>query len=96
LRKPDSGELVTLMVDDTSGVARPVPDPLAGDRAAQWIRWLHEGSHSGTVWRVIVFLTGVFPPIFAFTGVLMWLRGRRQRKALAGRSAPQGNLQAAE
>jgi hypothetical protein len=30
-----------------------------------------------------VFLTGVFPPIFAFTGVIMWLRGRRQRRALA-------------
>jgi uncharacterized iron-regulated membrane protein len=96
LRKPESGELVTMLVDDASGAARPMPDPLAGDRAAQWIRWLHEGSHSGQVWRMVVFLTGVFPPIFAFTGVLMWLRGRRQRKALARGSAPQGNLQAAE
>jgi uncharacterized iron-regulated membrane protein len=94
MRKAD-GDLVTMLVDDGSGAARAMPDPLAGDRAAQWIRWLHEGSHSGLVWRAIVFLTGAFPPIFAFTGVLMWLRGRRQRKALA-QGAPQGNLQAAE
>lgn len=96
LRRPDGGELIRLLVDDTSSAVRPLSDPLAGDRAAQWIRWLHEGSHSGPVWRLVVFLTGVFPPIFAVTGVLMWLRGRRQRKALADQAAPQGNLQAAE
>lgn len=29
-----------------------------------------------------VFLTGVFPVVFAFTGVLMWWRGRRMRKTI--------------
>jgi uncharacterized iron-regulated membrane protein len=98
VRKPGAPEVVTLLVDDASGAVRPLPDPLAGDRAAQWIRWLHEGSHSGPVWRVIVFLTGVFPPIFAVTGVLMWLRGRRQRRTALGtdQPLPQGDLQAAE
>jgi uncharacterized iron-regulated membrane protein len=97
LRKPADGELVTLVIDDATGAAHALPDPLAGDRAAQWIRWLHEGSHSGPVWRLVVFLTGVFPPIFAFTGVLMWLRGRRQRIVLApDATIAQGDLQAAE
>ena len=32
--------------------------------------------------RLIVFLTGVFPTIFAITGVTMWLRKRADRKAL--------------
>jgi hypothetical protein len=55
---------------------------------------LHEGSNSGLLWRFVVLLTGVFPPIFAVTGVMMWLRGRRQRK---DRTALRpGALQAAE
>jgi hypothetical protein len=39
-----------------------------------------------------VFLTGVFPVVFAVTGVMMWLRGRRGRK----RNPVSGELQAAE
>jgi uncharacterized iron-regulated membrane protein len=43
-----------------------------------------------------VFLTGIFPLVFAVTGVIMWWRGRRTRKEVAGRSSTQGELQAAE
>ena len=57
--------------------------PLSGDRAAAWIRWIHEGSHSGPVWAVVVTLTGIFPTIFAVTGIIMWLRKRSDRKELA-------------
>jgi uncharacterized iron-regulated membrane protein len=95
LRGP-AGGLVTVRVDDQTGTAQRLPDPLAGDRAAQWIRWLHEGSNTGPVWRVVVFLTGIFPPIFAVTGVVMWLRGRRQRKLLARTRVREAGLQAAE
>ena len=55
------------MVDDRSGASQR-GDPLAGDRAAQWIRWIHEGSHSGLLWQFVVFLTGVFPTVFVVTG----------------------------
>ncbi len=72
-------------------------DPLAGDRAAQWMRWIHEGSHSGPVWQFVVFLTGVFPLVFAVTGVIMWLRGRRHAQVARGnRAIGSGGLQAAE
>jgi uncharacterized iron-regulated membrane protein len=81
----DSGEVVTVMVDDRSGRAAPTIAPQAGDRAASWIRWIHEGSHSGPVWAVIVFLTGTFPTIFAVTGATMWLRKRADRKVLQGK-----------
>jgi uncharacterized iron-regulated membrane protein len=84
------------MVDDRSGNVERQPAPLAGDRAAQWIRWIHEGSHSGPVWQFAVFLTGVFPLVFAVTGVIMWWRGRRARKDIAGRTPARGELQAAE
>jgi uncharacterized iron-regulated membrane protein len=77
-----SDETITIMVDDRSGRAIVAPAPQSGDRAASWIRWIHEGSHSGPVWAAIVFLTGVFPTIFAVTGIIMWLRKRASRKAL--------------
>ena len=71
------------MVDDRSG-ARNKVTPLSGDRIAQWIRWIHEGSHAGMLWRVVVFLCGVLPTVFVVTGVMIWLRSRRGRKARAG------------
>jgi uncharacterized iron-regulated membrane protein len=94
MRDPGSHDITNVIVNDRDGTARSLPNPLAGDRAAQWIRFLHEGSRGGPVWQIAVFLTGVFPPIFAFTGIMMWLR-RRSRAAAARRSAPEV-LQAAE
>jgi uncharacterized iron-regulated membrane protein len=94
LRDPGSNDITNVIVNDRDGTARSLPDPLAGDRAAQWIRALHEGSRGGPVWQIAVFLTGVFPPIFAFTGIVMWLR-RRRRAAVARRLSP-GVMQAAE
>ena len=54
------GEPFNVMVDDQSGQVTVVSSQ-PGDRAASWIRWIHEGSHSGPVWGTIIFLTGVFP-----------------------------------
>src|SRR5262249_33627090 len=73
-------------IDDQSGQAKVVV-PQSGDRAAAWIRWIHEGSHSGPLWAAIVFLTGIFPTIFAITGIMMWLRKRSDRKARNAGSA---------
>jgi uncharacterized iron-regulated membrane protein len=67
------------MVDDKSGtVSRVVL--LSGDRAAQWIRRIHEGSHAGPVWQIAVFLCGIFPTVFVITGVMIWLRSRSANK----------------
>jgi uncharacterized iron-regulated membrane protein len=86
LRNPDD-LTVTVMVDDRTGTVRRGPDPLAGDRAAQWMRWIHEGSHSGPVWQVVVFLTGICPAVLGATGLFMWLRGRRDRKPIRSAEA---------
>jgi len=94
MRAGGSGELVTVVVDDQSGAVERLPDPLRGDRAALWMRWIHEGSHSGPVWQVFVFLTGLGPPVFAVTGVVMWWRGRQKQARAAIRAG--GDLQAAE
>lgn len=90
LRRAD-GEIATVFVDDRTARARPEPAPLQGDRIARWMRWIHEGSHAGALWSVIVFLTGVFPAVLAFTGTVMWWRGRagrRRRAELAASATP--------
>src|SRR5262249_39677845 len=76
-----TGDEVSIMIDDRSGQAR-VLAPQAGDRAASWIRWIHEGSRGGMLWSIVVILTGAFPTVFAVTGIMMWLRKRSARKAL--------------
>ena len=71
--------------------------PVAGDWATQWMCWIHEGSHSGPISQSIVFLSGIFPLVFAATGVIMWWRGRCARRELAAnRATGHGELQAAE
>ena len=84
-----------IMVDDSSGAAGKIA-PLSGDRVALWIQWIHEGSHSGTIWQVIVFISGLLPTVFAVTGVLIWLRRRRIRRSGADRAAGVPQLDAAE
>ena len=70
-------------------VSRP-PDLLAGDRAAQMIRWIHEGEAGGPLWRLVVFLCGLMPSVLGVTGIVVWLRGRRQRQRVArGAAVPQ-------
>ena len=83
MRARDSDDLSTVMIDDRNGAANTVT-PLSGDRIAQWMRWIHEGSNAGMLWRAIVFVCGVVPAIFAVTGALIWLRSRARRKAARG------------
>ena len=80
LARPDAADMSSYEVDDNSGDVQLTPAPLAGDRAVAWINWIHEGRRGGPVWAFLVFLTGVFPPIFLVTGVIMWLRRRGARK----------------
>ena len=95
--RKDGGENATILVNDRNGETAHPAAQMSGDRAAQWIRWLHEGSNSGSIWRAIVFLTGVLPAVFAVTGIMMWLRRRRSRKATFKRATgASGTLQAAE
>jgi uncharacterized iron-regulated membrane protein len=95
ISRAGSADVITLMTDDRTGQTSLGAAPLPGDRAAAWIRWIHEGSHSGPVWAVAVTLTGIFPTIFAVTGIIMWLRKRAGRKEL-GRKGAKPRLRPAE
>jgi uncharacterized iron-regulated membrane protein len=75
------GTSANVTIDDAEGAAAHVGAPLSGDRAAQRIRWLHEGSHAGPLWRLLIFAVGLIPPLLALTGVTMWWRGRRANAA---------------
>jgi uncharacterized iron-regulated membrane protein len=88
VRSAGSEEPTTVTVDDRSGAAKlsaPRGEPLSGDVAARWIRRIHDGADTGIVWQTIVFLGGVLPALFTVTGVMMWLRRRRARRAMARR-----------
>jgi uncharacterized iron-regulated membrane protein len=94
LRDPDSETLSTVTVDDRNGALTRVV-PQSGDTIAQWIRWIHEGSHSGVLWQILVFLCGILPAVFAVTGTMIWLRSRKAKSVQRSiASAPQ--LDAAE
>ena len=87
ISRASSGDIVTLTTDDHGGQTLPAAGPLSGDRAAAWIRWIHEGSRGGPIWAIVGTLTGIFPAIFAVTGIIMWLRKRSDRRGLAGKGA---------
>lgn len=97
LHEDGKAEPVTLTINDRSGAVATL-EPLQGDRVASWIRWLHEGSHSGPAWRFIVFLTGIVPTLLGVTGILIWLRQRRQRALMktSKPSSPLGDVAPAE
>lgn len=90
LRRAAGAGSVTVLVDDRTRTVSQAPDPLAGDRAAQMIRWIHEGEAGGPLWRLAVFLCGLMPSVLGVTGLVVWLRGRRQRRLVeTGNAVPQ-------
>lgn len=63
-------------VADADGRISP-PEPAPPETTARLMRRIHDGTDTGIVWQVIVFLGGLLPSVLAVTGVLMWLRGRK-------------------
>lgn len=64
--------------------------PQASDPAqvsAQFMRRLHDGSTYPLIWQVVVFITGILPALFGVTGLIMYLRRRRNRRLLEQRMA---------
>jgi uncharacterized iron-regulated membrane protein len=80
LRDAHGPATTTILVDDRATTSRRLAEPPPGDRAAQWIRWIHEGSHTGSAWRLAVFVCGLCPTLLAITGLTIWLRGRASRR----------------
>jgi uncharacterized iron-regulated membrane protein len=66
----------TAFVDPYSGKVLEVRDQ-AG-RFMAWMRPVHQGS-LGSVWKFLVFLSGLVPALFVTTGIIMWAKKRKRR-----------------
>jgi uncharacterized iron-regulated membrane protein len=77
--------MVAVFVDPWAGEIVDVQDPRSftvGETVSIWQRALHGGAGLGWVWKILTFLSGLLPILFAVTGICMWwLRRRRKRRA---------------
>lgn len=79
-----------LQVADATGLARAdrsAQGSGAADPVSRWMRKVHDGAGTGIVWQAVIFAGGIIPAILAFSGVVMWLRRRARKRAMAERLA---------
>lgn len=75
---------ITAFIDPWKRSVIEVRDPRTyslGDTIVAWQRPLHAGEGLGIVWAVLVFASGILPPLFCITGIAMWWIKRRNRLA---------------
>jgi uncharacterized iron-regulated membrane protein len=84
------GTPAEVAVDDSTGEVTP-PRPPRPETNARLMRRLHDGTGMGAVWQILIFVGGIIPAILSVTGIVMWLRSRGWRAALA-RKRKAGNL----
>jgi uncharacterized iron-regulated membrane protein len=90
----EGAPVATVFVDPWTRSVVELRDPRAfsaGERFVAWQRALHVGGGLGWIWRILVFLSGFLPLLFAVTGVAMWLAKRRLRRGSAS-YPPSANL----
>lgn len=78
-------EPVQVQVSDGDGAIRKGRGgggPGQADPISKWMRGTHDAQESRFPWQVLVFLTGVAPPLLGITGTVMWLRRRSRRSHL--------------
>ncbi len=67
------------VIDPWRGTVLQVRDP--STTFMGWQRPLHDGTVGG-IWRFLVFLSGLLPAVFVFTGVVMWAKKRKARLSM--------------
>jgi uncharacterized iron-regulated membrane protein len=78
--EPRRDTAVTVLVDPWARRVVETLDPRgfsAGERLLAAQHAMHAGQGFGPVWKILVFLSGLLPALFAATGIAMWLRRRR-------------------
>jgi uncharacterized iron-regulated membrane protein len=81
---PHGGAATEVEVADATGKATP-PRPPRPETLARTMRRWHDGTGMGPIWRVVIFVGGIVPALLAITGIVMWLRSRGWRAAMARR-----------
>jgi uncharacterized iron-regulated membrane protein len=82
--KPGRG--APLQIDDATGAIAPAKSD-DRNRTRPFSRRLHDGTGMGLAWQLIIFLAGLAPALLGVTGIIMWLRTRSWRGAVARRKA---------
>jgi uncharacterized iron-regulated membrane protein len=80
---------VAVFVDPWRRQIAQVFDPReysSGETILAWQHLLHSGEGAGPIWKLLVFVVGFLPLLFAITGVWMWWLKRAQRLAAAARN----------
>jgi uncharacterized iron-regulated membrane protein len=75
--------MITVFVDPWARRVIEVLDPRRfsiGERILAWQHALHAGEALGWAWKILVFLSGLLPPLFVVTGVTMWWKKRSRRQ----------------
>lgn len=83
VERPGQATPATLQVVDGSGEVKADRGGGGGDPVSRWARNIHDGGDTGVIWQAVIVLGGVAPVILALTGVVMWLRRRSRRLAIA-------------
>jgi uncharacterized iron-regulated membrane protein len=90
------GGAAEVAVADAGGAVTPARPPRP-ETNARLMRRLHDGTNMGLFWQIVIFLGGIIPAVLSITGIVMWLRSRGWRAALAKkREAGKLAAQAAE
>lgn len=76
------GERADFEVDDGDG---SVVAARGGSAVARFMRQLHDGTGYNPLYQTIIFVAGMLPAVLGITGVIMWLRTRGWRAAIAMR-----------
>lgn len=91
---PDSEPVSVQVSDRTGAVETPRRDGAGGggpgqpDETSRLMRKIHDGQETPFIWQLLVFLTGVAPPLLGITGTVMWLRRRSRRAHLKTLQTP--------
>ena len=79
--RPD-GPPAEVKVADADATALP-PEPPRPETLARTMRRWHDGTDMGTVWQIVIFLGGIIPALLSVTGIIIWWRARKRRRAQA-------------
>lgn len=79
------GEPQTVQIGDKDGAVQTARGPggeARADALSPLMRKIHDGQDTPFLWQLLVFLTGIAPPLLGVTGTVMWLRRRARRAHL--------------
>ena len=79
----------SVYIDPWRGKVVAVRDPSPSFLA--WQRPLHQGLGLGAVWKLLVFLSGLVPALFVFTGIVMWLKKRKRHLPMSAALAEEAS-----